>query len=83
MGIFNNNQQATTGNQQAPTGNQQATTGNQQFTLGQAPRKGYIYRCVENCVFNKRPYKAGETVILFEKKESVPHFVFAGESDKA
>jgi hypothetical protein len=30
-------------------------------------------------VFNKHPYKAGETVILYEKKDAVPHFEFAGE----
>ena len=72
MGVFNNNQ--------TPPAGQQSTTGNQQSATGQAPRKGYVYRCAENCVYNKRPYKAGETVILFEKKESVPHFVFTGET---
>jgi hypothetical protein len=62
------------GNPPPPAGNQPPAT--------EAPRKGYLYRCVENCVFNKRPYKKGETVVLFEKKEKVPHFEFAGETDK-
>jgi hypothetical protein len=65
MGISNNNQTPPLGNQPPAT--------------EQTPRKGYLYRCVENCVFNKYPYKAGDTVILYEKKDTVPHFVFAGE----
>lgn len=47
---------------------------------GSAPAKRFVYRCVENCTYDGLPYKQGETIELQERKESVPHFAFAGEA---
>ena len=60
MGIFSdkNNQSSANGNEKQPP----IITG-----------EGFTYRCVENCTYQGVYYRAGETIVLTEKKE-VPHF---------
>jgi len=44
----------------------------------QAPKKDFLYRAKDNCTFNGKYYRKGETILLSVKKE-VPHFELVEE----